>query len=348
MMEIPGGFKARHWPRRHVLAGLAGTAASVAVTSGARAQFDLNVGGIDLGGIFSAAKSLFEGITLGEEDEIKIGVGLYPRMIAGFGGAYKNSKVQSAMQRFADPLIRTTARPNLPWEIVVLDDNTVNAWALPGGKLAVNKGLMQYTASDHELAAVIAHEIGHVEKSHALEEMRSGKFTSFVTEAGAVAIRSQAQSGADTFMTDMLLDALASAIIRLVTSGYSRSAELEADSHLLHVFERTGYDPKQASGFYRTLLQLIPPDAKGSTSMFSTHPETRERADRLNELAAGLPSPRLKAASRGYADLKRIFPTRKYFRRNLASRISAEAETPPATEAITPPDTSTTEFPEAE
>ncbi len=65
-IKTPGGFKTRHWPRRPVLAGVAGTAARVAVTSGARAQFDLNVGGIDLGGIFSAAKSLFEGITLGE------------------------------------------------------------------------------------------------------------------------------------------------------------------------------------------------------------------------------------------------------------------------------------------
>ena len=319
MMKIPDGFKTRHWPRRRVLAGLAGTAAGMAVTSGARAQFDLNVGGFNLGGIFSAAKSLFEGITLGEEDEIRIGVGLYPRMIAGFGGAYKNSKVQSAMQRFAEPLIRTTARPNLPWEIVVLDDNTVNAWALPGGKLAVNKGLLRYAASDHELAAVIAHEIGHVEKSHALEEMRSGKFTSFFTEAGAQAIRTQVESGAETLMTDMMLDALSSAIIRLVTSGYSRGAELEADAHLLKVFDLAGYDPKQASGFYLTLLELIPLDAEGSTSLFASHPETRERAEKLDELAAGLPSPRFKAASRGYAELRRVFPTRKYFRRNPRS-----------------------------
>ncbi len=318
-MKIPDGFKTRHWPRRRVLAGLAGTAASMAVTSPARAQFDLNIGGIDVGGIFSAAKSLFEGITLDEEDEIRIGVGLYPRMIAGFGGAYKNSKVQSAIQSFAAPLIRTTARPNLPWEIVVLDDDTVNAWALPGGKLAVNKGLIRYVASDHELAAVIAHEIGHVEKSHALEEMRSGKFSSFVTEAGVAAINTQAESGADTFMNDMVLNALSSAIIRLVTSGYSRGAELEADAHLLKIFDLAGYDPKQASGFYLTLLELIPPDAEGSTSLFASHPETLERVDKLNELAADLPSPPFKAASRGYADLRRVFPTRKYFRRNSRS-----------------------------
>ena len=82
------------------------------------------------------------------------------------------------------------------------------------------------------------------------------------------------------------------------------------------VFDLAGYDPKQASGFYLTLLELIPPDAEGSTSLFASHPETRERVDKLNELAAGLPSPPFKAASRGYADLRRGFPTRKYFRRD--------------------------------
>ena len=315
---FPGDFQAVPWGRRRVLAALAGTAATMAMAPGCEGPAEVQVGGVDIGRVVSAARSLFEGITLSEEDEIKIGVGLYPRMISSVGGAYKNSKVQSAMQRFADPLIRTSARPNLPWEIVVLDDNTVNAWALPGGKLAVNKGLLRYTASDHELAAVIAHEIAHVEKSHALEEMRTKKFTSFITEAGYQAVRTQVQSGAGAFVTDTVLDALSTAIVNLVTSGYSRSNELEADVHILYVFELAGYDPKMAAGFYLTLLQLIPPNAVGTTSLFSTHPLTRERAAKLKEMAAGLPAPRLKAVSHGYAELKRVFPTRKYFRRNPA------------------------------
>ena len=306
---------ARNLPRRQVLAGLAG-AATLTFSSGAGAQFDLNIGGINVGGIFSAAKSLFEGISLGEEDEIKIGAKLYPRMIEGFGGAYRNSTVQSAMKRFAEPLIKTTKRTNLDWEIVVLNDDTVNAWALPGGKLAVNKGLLRYTATDAELAAVIGHEIGHIEKAHALEEMKTGKFTQFVSKSGAEAIRNSSQSGASSVMNDQILDVLSSAITRMVTTGYSRGAELEADAHLLEVFDRAGYDPKQAGSFYRTMLQLVPEDAEGSTSLFSTHPETEERANRLAELAADRPSPTLPAASRGFAELKQVFPTRRYFRRN--------------------------------
>lgn len=301
---------ARPLPRRVVLAGLAG-GATLAFSSGARAQFDLNIGRI-----FSAAKSLFEGISLGEEDEIKIGEKLYPRMTEEFGGRYRNAAVQSAIKRFAEPLIKVSTRTNLNWDIVVLNDDTVNAWALPGGKLAVNRGLLRYTATDAELAAVIGHEIGHIEKAHALAEMKTGKFTDFVGKAGAESLRDNMGSGGSAVMNDKVLEILSSAISRMVTTGYSRSAELEADAYLLEVFDRAGYDPKQAGNFYRTLLQLIPEDAEGSTSLFSTHPETRERADRLDEMAADKPKPQFPAASRGFAELKSVFPTRKYFRRN--------------------------------
>jgi len=300
--------------RRQVLAGIAG-AASLAAASGARAQFDLNIGGVNVGGIFSAAKSLFEGVSLGEEDEIKIGVGLYPRLIASFGGAYRNSAVQSSIKRFAEPLIRSASRGNLPWDIVVLDDDTVNAWALPGGKLGINKGLLRYTATDAELAAVIGHEIGHVEKAHALAEMKTAKFSELVGKSGAQAVRGNLNSGAPSVINDVVLDRLSSAITKVVTSGYSRSAELEADSYVLEVFDKAGYDPKRAGSFYRTLLQLIPEDAEGSTSLFSTHPETRERAERLDELAAERRLSGPPAASRGFAELKAVFPTRRYFRR---------------------------------
>lgn len=309
----PAGPLAGAPPRRRVLAGIAG-AATVAIAGGAAAQLDFR--GIDIGGIFSAAQSLFEGFSLGEEDEIKIGVGLYPRMMESFGGAYRNAAVQSAIKRFAEPLIGTTKRGNLPWEIVVLNDDTVNAWALPGGKLAVNKGLLRYTATDAELAAVIGHEIGHIEKAHALAEMKTGKFTEFVGKSGAQAIRGNLDSGGSSVVNDMVLDMLSQAISRMVTTGYSRAAELEADAHLLEVFDSVGYDPKQAGNFYRTLLQLIPEDAEGSTSLFSTHPETRERAERLDTLAEERTKPKFPAASRGFAELKAVFPTRRHFRRN--------------------------------
>ena len=81
------------------------------------------------------------------------------------------------------------------------------------------------------------------------------------------------------------------------------------------MFDLAGYEPTAAAGFFRTLLQLYPPDSDGTTSLFSTHPGTRARIAALEAAAAGRPSPSLPAASRGYAEIKQTFPTRRYFRR---------------------------------
>lgn len=261
------------------------------------------------------AQTFIFDMEVSEQDEIAIGNRLYGRLVDTYGGPYRNRKVQSAMQRFADPLIRSGGRRSLPWEVTVLDDDTVNAWALPGGKLAINKGLLRYVASDAELAAVLAHEIGHVELSHVVGEMRTGRFTDALTNRGRAVLQSLIYDPNVSQLTDLAIDEMAPAIRAVVTAGYSRSAEHEADAHILTVFDLAGYEPTAAAGFFRTLLQLYPPDSDGTTSLFSTHPGTRARIAALEAAAAGRPSPSLPAASRGYAEIKQTFPTRRYFRR---------------------------------
>jgi predicted Zn-dependent protease len=96
----------------------------------------------------TTATSLAETQSLGEKDEIQIGNTLYGRIVDSQGGYYRNAAVQAEMERFAAPLIATVQRQHLPWEIVVLDNNEVNAWALPGVKLGVDKGLLRYCASE--------------------------------------------------------------------------------------------------------------------------------------------------------------------------------------------------------
>ena len=103
----------------------------------------------------TTATSLAETQSLGEKDEIQIGNTLYGRIVDSQGGYYRNAAVQAEMERFAAPLIATAQRQHLPWEIVVLDNNEVNAWALPGGKLGVDKGLLRYCASETDLVTVI-------------------------------------------------------------------------------------------------------------------------------------------------------------------------------------------------
>jgi predicted Zn-dependent protease len=272
----------------------------------------------DMQGLVSQAnfEKLFSGPKYSEKDEVQMGETLYGPTIDQAGGAYKNPRVQKAMQEFASPLFASSTRPNLPWEITILEDNTVNAWALPGGKVAIHKGLLRYCPTDAELASVIAHEMGHVERAHAVQEMGSERFTKNFTDIG----KDLALSKASTFtsrvpgtndLTRDALDQLQAPLVKLVTSGYSRSNEFEADANILSTFQKSGHDPQKSYTFFETLLKLIPPDTQTTTSLYSKHPETQARIEALRERAGTIQVAERKPLDAGaFAQLKRAFPTR--------------------------------------
>ncbi|WP_343714519.1 M48 family metallopeptidase [Inquilinus sp.] len=252
-------------------------------------------------------------------DETALGEGLYPRLVAQSGGAYSNARIQSAVRSFAQPLFRVSKRP-FRWEITVLDDNSPNAWSLPGGKLGINKGMLRYVASESELAAVIAHEMGHAELSHQITELESkgstDKLVAFFKDVAQREIDAKVSGLHD--LTSRGLDQLAPAMSELITSGYSRDHEREADAYILTVFRATGYDPRQASAVFKTLDSLVPPGEDKTTSLFSTHPGTRDRIERLDEAAARLPAGGGASGSADFATIKAVFPTRRYYLRNPA------------------------------
>jgi predicted Zn-dependent protease len=221
------------------------------------------------------------------------------------------------MRAFAQPIFATSKRANFRWEITIVDDNTVNAWALPAGKIAINKGLLRYVDSESELAAVIAHEMGHAELSHQLAQMKNKAFTEAATGA-AKGVAMSAMRGAGGALTGIGLDVLRAPLHDMITSGYGRENEREADQHILVVFAATGFDPTGSTAFFRTLLELVPPDQEGTTSLFSSHPGTKERIANLEAEIPRTPRPPATPTSAAhYADIKSSFPTRKVYRRNI-------------------------------
>jgi predicted Zn-dependent protease len=296
-----------HLSRRAALLGLGAAALSALAPRTVLAQDAISIIGNTIGNLIGAALTL--------PDEQELGNALYGRVIGLSGGAYRNSDAQRSLQRFAEPLIKASSRQELQWEIVLIDDNAVNAWSLPGGKLAVNKGVLRYVANEDELAAVVAHEIGHVDHADALEAMKTERFTSTITDSGKQALASSAGGGAAGVATSVVADALQEPMVKLATSGYSRSAERAADAYILTIFGKTGYDPRKAPGFFHTLVQLAPRDTEATTSLFSTYPDTMERIALLESAAAQAPAGNPRAASPAYAELKQTFPTRVYYRR---------------------------------
>ena len=265
-----------------------------------------------------------ERMNLSEDEEIELGEGLYGPLIADSGGRYRNAAVQDAVARIAAPIFELSARPRFAWDIAVLDNNEVNAWSLPGGKLGVNKGLLRYAASEDELAAVLAHEVGHAELSHVKREMRKKGFYGELSNAATNA----AVNAIDDNRIDAALGALQGPMFRLVTSGYSRESEAEADLHIVSVFAQTGRDVASGVGFFNTLLELAPRQSKRTTSLFSGHPETRSRIENIlaaaDAAAAGAAAVASPPPSESFETVKRVFPTRRHY---LRQPIEAAVET---------------------
>ena len=287
-------------PRRGFLAGAGTSLAALALGGCQTVQNYANdpVGAANtLGQLFTSDNKA------GTVDESALGQGLYPRLVAQSGGAYSNARVQSAVRRFSEPLFRVSTR-QFRWEITVLDDNTPNAWSLPGGKLGINKGLLRYVASESELAAVIAHEVGHAEFSHQVSELddkgSADKLAGF--------FKGVAQTEINAVNTGPLSDVI----------GSGSRAALDALTPAFSELITTGYDPRQASAIFRTLNSLVPPGEDNTTSLFSTHPGTRDRIELIDEAAAKLPAGGGSAGSVDFATIKAVFPTRRYYLRNPA------------------------------
>jgi predicted Zn-dependent protease len=301
--------------RRRLLSGSLALAAG-GLLGGCNGSGLSGLSGLDPSSLVKTAEGLYSANSLGEKDEIEIGNSLYGRVVDSQGGYYRNAAVQAEMERFAAPLIATASRQNLPWEIVVLDNNEVNAWALPGGKIGIDKGLIRYCASETDLVTVIGHEIGHADLGHGIAEIRTQRFSETLTSAGSDMLQAQLAGTGAGALSGPLLDALQGPITQMVTSGYSRQAESEADQNVLKVYQQLGYDPHQASHFFHTMLEIMPKDTTATTSLFSTYPGTLDRIAAIDEKAASMPTPASQPHAAGFASLQATFPTRDYYRRH--------------------------------
>ena len=322
-MDHPADFR-----RRTLLTGI-GAAGLVGAATPALAQFsglpslpgmaNMPAGASKFADLAGQAANVLASMQISEADEISMGNAYYDRFIDQSGGLYNSQNAQEALHRFAEPVVATSKRANLKWEIVLVDNETVNAWALPGGKLAVHKGLIRYVASPEELAAVISHEVAHAEFSHGVAQIKNKKF---VQGMGGIAkqqivekVAASKAGAVGAFATSEVLTAFEGPVYDMITSGYSQDLEYTADGHIVRVFHTVGYDSGHATDFYNTMLRLVPPNTKATTSLYATHPGTKDRIKRLQAAALKDKSPVAASSGHpGWAELKEEFPTRSHFR----------------------------------
>ena len=213
-------------------------------------------------------------ILMSEEKEIELGTQLHPKVLQDFG-IYPNPELQVYVNSVGQELAAVSDRSHLDFTFTVLDDETVNAFATPGGYIYISRGMLAHLNSEAELAAILGHEIGHVEARHSVKRESSGKWASALATLAAIATRSTVAGSAANMVGSAMI------------SGYSRAQELEADELGAKLMAKIGYSPdamlhtvsllKQRELFEIERARAEDREARIPHGLSATHPDNDKR-----------------------------------------------------------------------
>lgn len=212
---------------------------------------------------------------IGEGQEIEMGKQADPEIIASMG-LYPDEGVQQYVNQLGQRLAAASERPDLPWTFRVIDDPTVNAFAVPGGFIYVTRGLMTHITSEAELAGVIGHEIGHVTARHSVNDLSKQQLAQLGLGIGMIFSPTIASLGN-----------LASAGLQVLFLKYSRDHENQADELGVRYMRRLNYEPTQLAEVMRMLERSS--EVEGSSGKvpewLSTHPNPPNRVAHILQVA---------------------------------------------------------------
>jgi len=217
-----------------------------------------------------------------ESAEINIGNKQYLPGRQMQGGDYKTEPDIAAYVKRVGQKLAAVSDRKLPYEFNVINDSTPNAWALPGGKIVINRGLLVELKSEAELAAVLGHEIVHAAARHGAKGMERGMLLQGAVIAAGVASQNSEYS--------QLAVGGAGLASQLLTHKYGRDAERESDYYGMLYMSRAGYDPRAAIDLQQTFVRLS--EGRNSSwinGLFASHPPSQERVDTNRLTAANLP-----------------------------------------------------------
>ncbi len=215
--------------------------------------------------------------------ELAIGEKNYRPSQQSQGGQYTLDKsLQAYIAEVGHKLAAVSDAPGLPYEFVVLDSSVPNAWAMPGGKIAINRGLLSLLNDESELAAVLGHEVVHAAARHGASQMTRSTFIGVVSQIAAIAAQTQgygqlggmaAQLGGGAWL-----------------AKYGRDDELQSDQYGMEYMSRAGYSPAGAVRLQELFVSLK--DGKQQdflSQLFASHPPSQERVEANIKRAAKMP-----------------------------------------------------------
>lgn len=241
-------------------------------------------------------------VSISPSDEIKLGLQSAPHMAEEMGGNMPaNDPRTIEVQKIGEYLVSHTIAHESPWQFqfhLLADNQTINAFALPGGQIFITLGLLNELQTEAQLAGVLAHEMGHVIERHSAQQMATSQLGQILTVAVGTAASDQGSSSAYQ---------IAAVVNQALQLKYSRGDELQADTWGLKLMADAGFDPRAMIQVMK-VLKSVSHGGQGA-EIFQTHPNPDLRIQQIQEYLEKNPPP--EGLSEG-KNLKTVFVTKHY------------------------------------
>lgn len=233
-----------------------------------------------LAGISTIAGCAFNPVTgqsqfmlMGESEEIQVDKANSPHQFSADYGITQDTALNGYIRGVGTSLARTTHRPHMPYNFNVVNATYVNAYAFPGGSIAITRGILAELKNEAELAGLIGHELGHVNARHTAARMSKSRLIGTLVGGVSLVAGSTSQGLGD------LTGALGGLGASLLLARYSREDERQADELGMEYMVKTSYSPEGMVGLMDVLKSMSQRQPSAIEAMFSSHPMSTERYD---------------------------------------------------------------------
>ena len=220
---------------------------------------------------------------MSKEKESKVGRKEHPKILKQFGGEYFKGSLNAYIRFIGKKLAAVSEVPNLPFRFTILNDERVNAFALPGGYVYITRGLLALANNEAEIAGVLAHEIAHITARHTAQRYSAAMAANIgLNLFGVLGSAAGLPSG---------IGQVASFGANAAIQGYSRNQELQADMLGVRYMTRAGYSPNGMTSFFKVLAAHSKLSTKQmgrntqAYNIMSTHPRTEDRIIKAIKMA---------------------------------------------------------------
>ena len=222
-------------------------------------------------------------IFMSPQEESALGTKSYREFLAK--AKISNNRTQTQrIRNIGRRIAKAANKPDFKWEFNLVEDNQVNAWCLPGGKVVVYTGILKVAQNDDQLATVMSHEIAHALARHGAERMSHQQISNTIGQIGSVLLGGYAPEYTSAFNM-----AYSTGVNVGVMLPFSRSHESEADEIGVRLMHKAGYDVTEAINFWKNMKKLKK-GSKSQAEFLSTHPSDDKRIKDITKLVKKIKS----------------------------------------------------------